>query len=138
MQREAEIISRDDERSLLAGGTDYLQQSSKADHAEAYGAIKALEMVAALGMRYIHLEGNSLGIIIKAFKSEEDLLNIVTLVNEAKEISMSFQGFICSHVQRNGNIVAHELSRFALIAKHQVWTHDLPPQIMKIARMDKS
>ncbi|KAL6996759.1 hypothetical protein U1Q18_006887 [Sarracenia purpurea var. burkii] len=46
--------------------------------------------------------------------SRGNILHIGMLIHEAVKISKFFDNFICSHIQRQGNAVTHELSSLAL------------------------
>ena len=95
---------------------------------EALVAIRAVNFAQDLNLPLVIIEGDS-EIIIKVLCSEdESFFSYGHLIAEAKLSMVSFYSFCVSHIHRQGNSVAHDLSRHARhVSCIMVWMEDFPP-----------
>ena len=103
---------RDENGLMLGSCSKHLPQAYSAVEVEALAAATALALVRDLGMQRVILEGDSL-IIIKALREEEQFFSpIGLLLEDVRRLSLSFQELLYSHTKREGNSVAHNLTRY--------------------------
>ena len=59
------------------------------------------------------------------------------LVEDVKVFGKNFVRLLYSHIRRNGNDVAHSLTKHAIhILDFQVWMEDIPSHIVSILQLD--
>ena len=131
------VVIRDNNGAVLASCSEKLTQAYKAEETETLAAQKALMFAHELGFQRVTLEGDALG-LIQALKSQEQNLSpLGLLVEDVKLYSNHFQRVLYSHVKRNGNSVAHNLTKHAIrILDFQVWMEDVLSHIVSFLYSD--
>ena len=105
-------VIRDEYGLVLGSCSKLLPQAYSAMVVEALAAATALALAEDLGMTRVILEGDSL-VIINALREEEQILSpIGLLLEDVRMLSISFQKLLYSHTKREGNSVAHNLTRY--------------------------
>ncbi|KAL6988425.1 hypothetical protein U1Q18_014175, partial [Sarracenia purpurea var. burkii] len=80
------------------------------DLVECWALWKAILLARNLGIRNVHIEGDSLT-VINAIKSDgEDRSYIGGIMEAAKTELALFSCSVVSHIRRKGNSIAHELA----------------------------
>ena len=120
-------VIRDENGLVLGSCSKHLPQAYSAVEVEALAAATALALAEDLGMTRVILEGDSL-VIIKALREEEQFLSpIGLLLEDVRMLSLSFKKLLYSHTKREGNSVAHNLTRYTnSIPDFLVWMEDVP------------
>ena len=121
------VVIRDENGLVLGSCSKHLPQAYSAVEVEALAAATALALAEDLDMTRVILEGDSL-VIIKALREEEQFLSpIGLLLEDVRMLSLSFQQLLYSHTKREGNSVAHNLTRYTnSIPDFLVWMEDVP------------
>ena len=97
---------------------------------EAKAAVRALRFAQELNFSSIILEGDS-EVIIKVLCSEdESFASYGHLIAEAKVLTDSFSCVRFSHIRRQGNSIAHNLTRY--VSGFLVWMEDVPSHINNV------
>ena len=104
---------------------------------EALVAAKALSFAAEIGVSRAVLEGDAL-VVIKALSDENaSFASFGLLVDDVKLLSQCFSQLLYSHTKREGNYVAHNLTRYAIaILDDLVWMEDVPLQVLHVLQVD--
>ncbi|CAL5400496.1 unnamed protein product [Camellia sinensis] len=109
------IIIRDCHGEVIASMVERIQYMEDVDCVEAMGAIKALQLGCDLGLGHIHLEGVAQVLLLRFLSSE------------------------VSHVCRDGNSVAHCLSRLAFdFESPRIWMEEVPSSLMALVMSEAS
>ncbi|XP_028123307.1 uncharacterized protein LOC114320351 [Camellia sinensis] len=103
------------------------------DCVEALGAVKALQFGYDLGLDNIQLEGDSLNVVSAIQGKTENLSCYGHFVDVAQVLLLQFHSSSVSHVYRDGNSVAHCLSRLAFdFESPRIWMEEVPPSLMAV------
>ena len=122
------VVIRNDNGSVLASCSKKISQAYKSDEIETMATTTTLSFVHKLGFKHAILEGDSL-VLINALKTEvHSLAPMGLLIEDVKMLSQNFDKLLYSHTKRNGNSVAHNLTKYAIgIPDFLVWMEDIPP-----------
>ena len=96
-------------------------------------AVRFVNFAQDLSLPLIIIEVDS-EIIIKTLCSEDESFSSYGhLIAEAKLLTVSFYSFCVSHIHKQGNSVARNLTRHARhVSGLMVWIEDVPPHINSI------
>ena len=103
---------------------------SSIEAVEALAAHHAVRFMQEVGIIESILEGDSLS-IISALKNGERLNSAIGhLIKDILSYVISNRSLSFSHVRRQGNVVAHALTRRARFnSDYEVWMENVPPDI---------
>lgn len=133
------VIIRDCHGEVIASMVERIPYMEDVDCVEAMGAIKALQLGCNLGLGHIHLEGDSQNVVAAIQGKVDNLSCYGHLVGLAQELLLRFLSSSVSHVCRDGNSVAHCLSRLAFdFDSPRVWMEEVPPSLMALAMSEAS
>ena len=124
--------------SMLASCTKKINQAYSGEHIEALAAAIALSFASEIGFRRAVLEGESLA-MINALKERVSLLTPTgLLIEDVKILSQRFDQLLYSHTKRDGNQVAHSLTKYVIriLDFFFLWMEDVPPQLHSILQAD--
>ena len=89
----------------------------------------ALSFASDIGISGAVLEGDSWVVIKDLMEDVFALASYGLLVDDVKVLSRNFVQLLHSRTRREGNSVAHSLTRYAInIPIFLVWMEDIPPQ----------
>ncbi|KAL7000668.1 hypothetical protein U1Q18_001821 [Sarracenia purpurea var. burkii] len=107
------------------------------DVVECWAMWKGIILVKDLGIRNIHVEGDSLKVTNAINSPGEDKSVIGGIIESIKAEIALFHKSICSHVQRNGNSVAHALAKLATSLEEPIrWIGDIHPALKNLVTAD--
>ncbi|CAL5350059.1 unnamed protein product [Camellia sinensis] len=133
------IIIRDCHGEVIASMVERLQYMEDVDCVEAMGAIKALQLACDLGLGHIHLEGDSQNVVAAIQGKADNLSCYGHFVGVAQALLLRFLSSSVSHVCRDGNSVAHCLSRLAFdFETPRIWMEEVPPSLMALVMSEAS
>ncbi|KAL6997309.1 hypothetical protein U1Q18_007435, partial [Sarracenia purpurea var. burkii] len=118
-----------DSRGLMVSLIAYpVQYNNDSDLVESLALWKAVTLAKDLGIRNIHVEGDSLT-TIKAINSAEIDRSHIGGITEAIKAELNlFTSSVCSHIRRISNSIANELARLATsINDPKTWVGDIHP-----------
>ncbi|KAL6998450.1 hypothetical protein U1Q18_008577 [Sarracenia purpurea var. burkii] len=116
-----------------------VQRSVDSDVVECWALWKAVLFVKDLGILKIHVEGDSLTVINAAKSMDEDRSHIGGIMEVTKAKLARFSSFICTHIRRNGNKVAHELAKLAIsIGELRIWHGDIHSPLRSLVAAEAS
>lgn len=122
------IIVRDSNGLVIASMVEKVHFLDDVDCVEALGAVKALQFGHDLGLNNIQLEGDSLNVISAIQGTAENLSCYGHFVGVARALILQFHSSSVSHVYREGNCVAHCLSRLAFdFDSPRIWMEEVHP-----------
>ncbi|XVF67326.1 hypothetical protein PTKIN_Ptkin10aG0112100 [Pterospermum kingtungense] len=121
----------------MAGKTANVHDVADSFTIEAIATIQAMEFASTLGFRHIILKGDALSIIKSLNRADSDLSPIGCLIDEGRILTSCFHSCIVSHVNRQGNEVAHSLARYGLSVQDDViWLEDCPSWVHSLVSSD--
>ena len=131
------VVVRDENGLVLGLCTKHLAWAYNAMEVEAMVAATALEFASELGVRRAILEGDSLAVMKALREDEQPLSPTGLLLEDVRFFSQSFEELLYSQTKREGNFVAHSLTRYAnSIPDFLVWMEDVPPSIQFFVKAD--
>ncbi|CAL5362034.1 unnamed protein product [Camellia sinensis] len=127
------IIIRDCHGEVIASMVERIQYMEDVDCVEATGAIKALQLGCDLGLGHIHLEGDSQNVVAAIQGKADNLSCYGHFVAVAQALLLRFLSSEVSHVCRDGNSVAHCLSRLAFdFESPRIWMEEVPSSLLAL------
>jgi hypothetical protein len=131
------IIARDCQGEVKAAMCDVIPYIRDPIIAEAITARCAVHFGRNLGFESVELEGDAREIILAIGNSEEADSIHGNLLIETRQMLESLPSWRVSHVRREGNMVAHRLSKFALTQQSQrVWLNACPSMLVNAVNAD--
>ncbi|KAK9270392.1 hypothetical protein L1049_025971 [Liquidambar formosana] len=122
------VIIRDWEGQPIAAASKRLDGSFSATLVEAMAFRFAVELAHDLGLQSVTVEGDNLE-VVQALATSVELLSPLGLIVEdiLHDAAQFFSDVSFSHIQRDGNMVAHGLARHARFLEDlSVWMEDVP------------
>ena len=118
---------RDCHGEVIASFIQQLDQAYQPVEVEAMAANKAVEFGSELGLHNAIIEGDSV-VVAKALKCKEfGLAPYTHLLKDVSLFSGLYSQLSYSHEKKDGNKVAHNLTRLVLTSQHcTVWMEDVP------------
>ena len=121
------VVIRDSQGLLIAALSGCVQGVLAADMIEALALRRGILFASEIGLSRIQVESDACN-LIKFLQSDQEVFS--DHGNVVADCKMLFQGFSsveCSHVRRQGNMVAHEFAKFgALLNAEEVWLEEGP------------
>ena len=104
---------------------------------EAIAACKVVEFGSEIGVDCAIVEGDS-EVIVKALRNNDNgLTSFAPLINDVSLFSGLFSELSYSHIRRDGNKVAHNLARLALMTLDcTVWMKNVPSRTLPFVQAD--
>ena len=100
-------------------------------------ASKALEFARELGIADAELEGDSQVVIMALNSKNTVLVPFDSLVQDSLTLSTSFSKLSYSHTKKEGNIVAHNLTKLAVnLTNCVIWMEDVPSDVLSSYQAD--
>ena len=107
------VISRDSNGSAMVSLSQNIQLSNSVVEVEAMAANRAIELSSKLGFDKIIFEGDSEIVIKVLIDYSPSLASFGLLIRDAQVLTDRFNWVWFQHVGRDGNNVAHNLTRHA-------------------------
>jgi hypothetical protein len=104
---------------------------------EASAIRTAVNLVLDLGLREVDIEGDSLKIITALQQNSPCYTLYGHLIMETKTLAQNLISFQFMHVKRDGNTIAHSLTKRARLCEPlEVWMESVPPDLRNILYSD--
>nr|XP_023926393.1 uncharacterized protein LOC112037808 [Quercus suber] len=112
-------------------------QAYKPVEIEAMAATRAIEFAGEIGVDRIMVEGDS-STVTKALSTKNPALaSYGLLIEDASVLERNFTELSYSHTKREGNKVAHCLTRLALnLSDATIWMQDVPLSVVPFVQVD--
>ena len=125
------VIIRDKKGHVITSMTTQIPQQLRLVEIEALVASKALEFARELGIADAVLEGDS-QVVITALNSKNIVLApFGSLVQDSLTLSTGFSKLSYSHTKKEGNTVAHNLTKLAVnLTNCVIWMEDVPSNVL--------
>ena len=125
------VIIRDKKGLVITSMTTQIPQQLRLVEIEALVASKALEFARELGIADAVLEGDS-QVVITALNSKNTVLApFGSLVQDSLTLSTGFSNLSYSHTKKEGNTVAHNLTKLAVnLTNCVIWMEDVPSDVL--------
>ncbi|KAG7556714.1 Ribonuclease H domain [Arabidopsis suecica] len=120
-------IIRDSTGRVILSGCTKLQQSYSALQAEALGFLHALQVIWVHGFRHVYFEGDNLQLTTLINKIEDHHL-IGTLLQDIRVWMAKLPLSSLGHVNREANVAADKLSRYATTMTNLYQIFNVPPR----------
>ncbi|XVE86314.1 hypothetical protein DITRI_Ditri18aG0025900 [Diplodiscus trichospermus] len=121
------VVARDSEGFVLGAHVSSKTCVLDPFMAEAYAAVRAFQFAYEMGFTNVMFEGDSLSIIRSLKAKETDFSDVGTTLEELQIWRAGFHRYLFAHVGREGNMVAHSLSKYGLqLDEEQNWVEDWP------------
>ncbi|CAO2837228.1 unnamed protein product [Amaranthus hypochondriacus] len=131
------IVARDKNGKLLVAGVRRVVAKWSVETSEAAAALFAVELMARLGYRLIHLEGDALPVVLTIDNRSDGYSPIHTIYDKLYSVISLFDGFVCSHVSRSGNTLAHAIARWDTgVASERICMDPFPQELLTLAGFD--
>ena len=124
------VVIRNEGGLMMGSMSKRVELPLKALEAEARAVQEGVQLAWELGLREIIVEGDA-QVVIKALQNFETCPWPIQKVVEGSLLSLScFKAWIASRVSKNGNEVAHLISKMAkTLSDCKIWVEDTPPII---------
>ena len=131
------MVVKDENGFVLGSCSKHLSQAYNAMETKATVAATTLVFASELGVRQAILEGDSMA-VIKALKEfEYPLSPLGLLLEDVRMFSQRFDTMLYSQTKREGNSVAHSLTRYAIsMLGFLMWMKNVPPHIQHFVQAD--
>ncbi|KAK9273321.1 hypothetical protein L1049_018128 [Liquidambar formosana] len=122
------IMIRDWEGQAIAAASKLLVGAFPVTLVEAMAVRFALRLAHDLGLHSVELEGDILGVVNSIIAAEEMLTPLGLIVEDILfDATQFFTVVSFSHIPRDGNMVAHDFARHAMLIEDLcVWVEDVP------------
>ncbi|KAL2941941.1 hypothetical protein RDABS01_030291 [Bienertia sinuspersici] len=121
------IVWRNHVGKILGAAVRRCQGRWKSDIAEAMAALFGVQVARRFGFEKVIMECDSLAVVRHITTNAEGCSPIFLFVNEVNSLKNSFVNFVCSHVKRGGNCVAHLIAKeFVEVGSERVWLDPIP------------
>ena len=98
-----------------------------------------MELARDMGFNCVHLEGDSLSVIRSIMENKKGVAPIFLFYEHIASLKKLFTSFLCSHVYKGGNIVAHHVASWHVEnATELVFVSDFPQGLLALAFSDLS
>ena len=108
-----------DESLLLPTGTRKIESYWNVDTCEVAATQFGLQVALRLGVHYAHLEGDSMN-VVQAIVNSRMGLTPIFLFYAISILKCQFLDFLCTHVCRSGNSLAHEVTKWDTGVTHEI------------------
>ena len=133
------FIIRNHKGEVMASMCHKIHYPHSVEAMEAYAARSAAQLAINLGFKEVDIEGDSITIVNALLNSAPCCTLYGHLVNDTKNAAHSFLSVQFLHVKRDGNLVAHSLTKRARFSKpFEVWMEFVPPDVVSILCTDFS
>ena len=131
------VVIRNDEGLVLASCAKKIPVAYSECEIETMAATTALSFTSDIDIKRAILKGDSLA-VIKALREDASSLSpFGLLIDDVKSLANSFDELSYSHTKREGNQVAHGLTKYAkIILDFVVWMENVPPQLFSVLQAD--
>ena len=125
------VVVRDCNGEVMASLIQQLEQAYQPVEVEAIAACRAVEFGNEIGVDCAIVEGDS-EVIVKALRNNDNgLIPFAPLINDVSLFLGLFSELSYSHIRRDGNKVAHNLAKLALMTLGcTVWIEDVPSRTL--------
>ncbi|XP_038697979.1 uncharacterized protein LOC119995535 [Tripterygium wilfordii] len=132
------VIYRDMYGDLMVNSSLVRKTTLDPTHAEAMGALYAVQMAFELGFLLIILEGDS-SLVVEAIRGEEMRLSTWgAVVMEIHRLLSYFVSWSVHHVHRKSNYATHCLAKFVVLDQQwSIWIEDSPECVLSIVEKEK-
>ena len=122
---------------VIASLTQLLPQAYGVTEIEDIAACCALEFGQEVGIQEAVFEGDCLAIIQALKDGGSSMALVKPLILDTLGFSSSFRKLVYSHTKRDGNKLAHSLSRHSInVNGYIVWMEDVPQLFFSIVQAD--
>ena len=131
------MVIRDYNGEVIASLIQQLDQAYQLMEVEAMAVCRVVEFGSELGVGCAIVEGDS-EVIVKDLRNKDNgLISFAPLINDVSLFSSLFSELSYSHIRRDGNKVAHNLARLALITPDcTMWMEDVPSHTLRFVQAD--
>ena len=131
------VVIRDCNGEVIASLNQQLDQAYQPVEVEAIAACRAVEFGNELGVGCAIVEGDS-EVIVKALRNKNNgLISFAPLINDVSLFSSLFSELSYSHIRRDGNKVAHNLTRLVLITLDcTMWMEEVSSHTLHFIQAD--
>lgn len=131
------VVLRDEIGKVLATGTRIIEGQMNVEMCEAATALFALQLGIRMGVHRAHLEGDAMKVVQTIADSQRGLAPVFLFYDSISVLTCQFLDFLCTHVRRSGNALAHDISTWDTGGAHErVCMEPFPQQLYALAERD--
>ena len=131
------VVVRDWQGKLLVAAATRMNVAWEARMAEAAAARFGVMIARRYGYPKVCLEGDALTVVAALHQNQVGRAPISLLLSDVISLSKGFDAFICSHVKRAGNTVAHLVARWDVNFNSEiVCTNSFPQSVTTLVDLD--
>uniref|UniRef100_A0A2N9I518 Reverse transcriptase domain-containing protein n=1 Tax=Fagus sylvatica TaxID=28930 RepID=A0A2N9I518_FAGSY len=133
------VVIRDQVELAIATLSQKLTATHSIEMTKALVAKRAILFAKEVGLTNVAFERDAENVICDLCSSEIMNSAYGLVIEDAKSMLLTFQGYSLSHTRRSGNMLAHALARRATQCQNcLVWMEDVPPDISNVLLHDYS
>ncbi|XP_065628492.1 uncharacterized protein LOC136067104 [Quercus suber] len=133
------VIIRNHEGAVMASMVQQVLLPITMAQVEALAARKTAKFALEVGITKVILEGDAETIVKELLEPNPSLALHGHLIQDVKNLQNSFNFLSFTHVRRDGNNVAHALTRWAIKEPNlTVWMKNIPPDIRQFVMADSA
>ncbi|KAL2896214.1 hypothetical protein RDABS01_037998 [Bienertia sinuspersici] len=130
------VVARTHEGKVVFAATRRNKARWTPEVAEAKALVYAVKLGRHFGITKAMVESDCLTIISRLSKGATHLTELDTVLGDALQLSSSFACMTWSHINREGNHVAHHLARIIPLHCEKIWEDNVPPEVAHYLLMD--
>ncbi|KAL2927000.1 hypothetical protein RDABS01_000047 [Bienertia sinuspersici] len=130
------VVARTHEGKVVFAATRRNKARWTPEVAEAKALVYAVKLGRDFGITKAMVESDCLTIISRLSKGATHLTELDTVLGDILQLSSSFACMTWSHINREGNYVAHHLARIIPLHCEKIWEDNVPPEVAPYLLMD--
>lgn len=130
-------VIRDSVGDVMGAMCECIEGNFDIDVAEAYAARRGLLVALEAGMTNLVLESDCLKLVLHIQRGHIECSSFGMMVADILELSGRCIAFLCKHVKREGNRVAHKLAHLSKnFEELRVWLEEVPTEALPLVLAD--
>ena len=131
------VVVHDSEGEIIVALIQKIREPHSVDAAKALACRRAVGFAKKLSLFSVILEGDSMQVVQATSNKRENLTLFGHVIKEIHDSCSSFTRISFQHVRREGNKLAHALTRRAILSVDTVvWVEELPTDLEDVFQMD--
>lgn len=113
-----------------------MKAKREVEQAEVAGARLGVQQGKQMGFSKIILECDAMNVVRTINQKLKGYSPLLLFYEDIGRMKNSFESFICNHVRRSGNTLAHLIARWNDVVIDHLWVDNFPQSFMALAGID--